>query len=103
MPDTPAPTPEPRPRLDKAARKAERARINRLSRLPFLYDFALQGKAQAVLATLLQGAIAVALALVPLKLATGSWLPRGAALLVLAVAFGTQAVSRYLNARAGRR
>lgn len=93
----------PRPRLDKEARRTERARINRLSRLPFLYDFSLRGRAQAIVAVVVQTAIAIALSLVPLKLLTGESLPPGAALLVLAVAFGLQAVSRYLNAKAGRR
>ena len=87
----------------KAARKAERTRINQLSRLPFLYDFALRGRAQAVVATLLQGALAIVLALVPLKLLSGRWLPAGAVIVVLGVAFALQAGCRYLNARAGRR
>ena len=89
--------------FDRDARRAERARINRLSRLPFLYDFSLQGRAQAVIAVLVQTALAIALALVPLKLLTGQWLPIGAALVVLASAFGLQFLARYLNARAGRR
>ena len=93
----------PAGRLDKAARRAARARIARLSRLPPLYDFSLLGRWQAVLSVLLQGLLAVAIALVPVKLITGSWLPAGAALLVLAAAFGLQGVSRYLNAKAGRR
>jgi hypothetical protein len=54
-------------------------------------------------ATLLQSALAIALALVPLRLATGQWLPRAALLVVVATAFALQALSRYLNARAGRR
>ena len=87
---------------DKAARRAERARINRLSRLPFLYDFAQQGRAQSIAATLLQSALALALVLVPVRLISGRWLPSGAVLLVLAAAFALQALSRYLNARAGR-
>ena len=92
-----------RPAFDKAARRAERARINRLSRLPFLYDLALRGRPQAVFAGLVQIALAIVLTLVPLRLLTGRWLPTAAALLVLAVAFSLQALSRYLNARAGRR
>lgn len=92
-----------RPQLDKQARRAHRARIARLSRLPPLYDFSLGGRAQAVTAVLAQGLLAVLLALVPLRLLTGSWLPRGAAIAVLAVAFALQGLSRYLNARAGRR
>jgi hypothetical protein len=91
-----------RPAYDKAARRAERARINRLSRLPFLYAFAQQGRGAALLATLLQSALAVAIALVPVRLVSGRWLPAGAVLLVLASAFALQALSRYLNARAGR-
>ena len=89
--------------FDRDARRAERARISRLSRLPFLYEFSLQGRAQAVTAVLVQTALAIALALVPLKLLTGQWLPIGAALVVLASAFGLQFLARYLNARAGRR
>ena len=57
-----------RPAGDKAARSAERARTNRLSRLPFLYDFALRGRTQAVLATLPQAALALVLALEGLHL-----------------------------------
>ena len=91
-----------RPSYGKAARKAERARINRLSRLPFLYDFAQHGRAQSILATLLQSALAVAIVLVPVRLLSGRWLPGGAVLLVLASAFALQALSRYLNAKAGR-
>ena len=93
----------PAPRLDKAARRAERARINRLSRLPGLYELAERGTAGVIVAGLLQVSLALALGLVPLRLATGQWLPTGAALVVLAVAFGLQFLARYLNARAGRR
>ena len=89
--------------LDKAARRAERARSTRLSRLPFLYEFALRGTPQVVVATLLQAALAVILALVPIQLLSGQWLPPGAAIVVLAVAFAIQAGCRSLNARAGRR
>ncbi|MCY7365739.1 MAG: hypothetical protein LH469_10600 [Frankiaceae bacterium] len=92
-----------RPAGDKAARDAERARTNRLSRLPFLYDFALRGRTQAVLATLPQAALAVVLALVPIKLLSGQWLPAGAVIAVVGAALALQAGCRYLNARAGRR
>ena len=88
--------------LDKEARRAERARINRLSRLPFLYDFALRGRPQALVATLVQVALAIALTLAGAVLLTGQALPRYVALAALAVAYATQALSRYLNARAGR-
>jgi hypothetical protein len=94
--------PPPGP-LGRDERRAARARAARLSRLPPLYEFSLRGRWQAIVATLVQAALAVALALVPAKLATGSWLPPGAALLVLASAFGLQFLSRYLNAQAGRR
>jgi hypothetical protein len=92
-----------RPRLDREARRAERARINRLSRLPFLYDYAQRGLAQAVVATFVQVALAIALTLGVSYLVTGKPMPTYAALIALAVAYGLQAVSRYLNARAGRR
>lgn len=95
-------TDEAAPRLDKQARRAERARLARLGRLPVLYDFSLRGQAQAVVAVLVQALLAIALALVPLRLLTGQWLPRWAALAVLASALVLQALSRYLNARAGR-
>lgn len=96
------PTPPPQ-RFDKAARKAERARINRLSRLPFLYDFALRGRGQAIASNLLAGALVLLVVLVPTKLISGRWLPLGVGFAVLAVAFSMQAANRYLNAKAGRR
>jgi hypothetical protein len=91
-----------RPLFDKPARRAERARIARLSRLPPLYEFSLQGRAQAITAVLVQVLLAIALGLVPVRLITGEWLPPGAALLVLVAAFALQAISRYLNGKAGR-
>ena len=94
--------PPPGP-LGKDERRAARARAARLSRLPPLYEWSLRGRRQAVVTILVQAVLAVALALVPAKLVTGSWLPPGAALLVLAAAFGLQFLSRYLNAQAGRR
>jgi hypothetical protein len=93
---------EQRPRLDKEGRRAERARIGRLSRLPFLYDFAQRGTAQATLATFVQVAIAIGLTIGVSYLVTGEALPRYVALVALAVAYGLQALARYLNARAGR-
>ena len=99
----PPPPPEPQPAFDKAARQAHRARINRTSRLPFLYDFALRGPRQAFLTGLLQVLLVIGAVLVPAKLITGEWLPLGVGFVVLAVAFALQAVNRYLNAKAGRR
>lgn len=87
----------------KQARKAERGRQARLSRLPFLYDYALRGRREAFSANLAQALLVIALVLVPTKLLTGTWLPFGAALIVLALAYAVQALSRYLNAQAGRR
>ena len=92
-----------RPAYDKQARRAERARINRLSRLPFLYDYGLKGRRQALLATLVQAALAIGLALLIARLVTGRLLPTGVALIALVVAFSLQALARYLNARAGRK
>lgn len=92
-----------RPRLDKQARRAERARIGRLSRLPFLYDFAQKGTAQATLATFLQVSIAIGVTIGVAYVVTGDPLPRYVALFALAVAYGLQALARYLNARTGRR
>lgn len=96
--------PEPvRPRYNREARQAERARLSRLGKLPFLYDFSLQGRGQAIAAVLLQGALAFALGLGFMRLVSGEWLPPYAAIAVLAAALGMQAISRFLNARMGRR
>jgi hypothetical protein len=92
-----------RPRLDREARRAERARIGRLSRLPFLYEFALRGTPQATLATFVQVALAIGLTIGIAFLVTGDPLPRYVALFALAVAYGVQALARYLNAKAGRK
>ena len=92
--------PEP---FSKEHRKAERQRQARLSRLPFLYDFSLQGPRHAMLAVLAQAALVIAIVLVPAKVVTGRWLPTGITLVVLAVAFLVTWLSRYGNARAGRR
>lgn len=91
-----------RPAFDKAARQAERARTTRLSRLPFLHDYALQGRTQQVVATLVQAALVVVPVLGLAKPLTGSWLPTGITFVVLGVAFAVTWLSRYLNARAGR-
>jgi hypothetical protein len=93
---------EPAP-YSKEHRRAERQRIARLSRLPFLYEFSLRGQREALLAVLAQAALVITLALVPAKLLTGRWLPTGITLAVLAVAFLVTWASRYGNARAGRR
>ena len=58
--------------LDREHRRAERARIARLSRLPPLYDFSLRGRWQAAVVIGLQALLAVAVGLVPVKLVTGS-------------------------------
>ena len=92
---------EPAP-YSKEHRRAERRRIARLSRLPFLYEFSLRGSQQATLAVLAQAVLVIALALVPARLVTGSWLPPGVTLVVLAVGFLVTWISRYVNARAGR-
>ena len=92
-----------RPLRDKPARQAERARVNRLSRLPPLYDYALAGRAQALLAGVVQVLLVLVLTLLPARAVTGSWLPPYIGIIVLAVGFALQALSRYLNARAGRR
>ncbi len=89
--------------MDKEGRRAERARIGRLSRLPFLYDFALKGTARATLATLVQVALAIGLTIGGAYLVTGEPLPRYVALFALAAAYGLQGLARYLNAKAGRR
>ncbi len=94
---------EQKPRYDKAARRAERARMYRLSRLPFLYDFALRGSWQVLATGTLQIVLVLVAVLVPAKLLTGDWLPVGVGIAVLAVAFAVQGVNRYVNAKAGRR
>ena len=92
---------DPQP-FSKEHRKAERQRLSRLSRLPFLYDFSLRGPRQALLAVLVQAALVIGIVLVPARLLTGRWLPPGITLVVLAVAFAVTWLSRYLNAKAGR-
>jgi hypothetical protein len=92
-----------RPRLDREARRTERARINRLSRLPFLYEYAQRGLGPAVAATCVQIALAIGLTLGVSYLVTGELMPKYVALVALAVAYALQALARYLNARAGRR
>ena len=92
---------EPAP-FSKEHRRAERQRQARLSRLPFLYDFSLRVQLETVFAVLVQAALVIGVVLVPAKLVTGSWLPTGITLVVLAVAFLITWLSRYLNARAGR-
>ena len=92
---------EPQP-FSKEHRKAERQRLARLSRLPFLYEFSLRGQRQTLLAVLAQAALVIGIVLIPAKLLTDRWLPPGITLVVLAVAFLVTWLSRYLNARAGR-
>ena len=89
--------------MDKQARREERTRIKRLSRLPFLYDFAQRGGAQAAVATLVQVSLALALAIGASYLVTGEPLPRYVALVALGVAYALIGLARYLNAKAGRR
>ena len=86
----------------KAARRAERARSSRLGRLPFLYAFALRGTWQVWVVTVVQAVLVLTLTLGPVKLLSGSWLPPGAVIIVLAGAFGLQALNRHLNGKAGR-
>ena len=93
---------EPEP-FSREHRQAERQRQTRLSRLPFLYDYALRGSREAVLATLVQAALVLGVVLVPATVRTGRWLPGGITFVVLAAALGTTWLCRYLNARAGRR
>lgn len=88
---------------DREARRTARVKAARLSRLPFLYDFALKGRGPAAVVLLLQGALALLLGLGATRLVTGHWLARGSALAVLGAAVLLQLVSRYANARAGRR
>ncbi len=95
--------PQPPEPLSREHRRAERARIVALSKLPFLYDFALRGRSQAIVAVLLQSALAIALGLVLARVVSGEWLPGWVLFLVLAVSIALQAAARYLNAQAGRR
>lgn len=88
--------------FSRDARRAERARIARLSRLPFLYDFSQRSPRAAAAAVLLQVLLVVAVTLGVAKLLTGEFLLPFVAFAVLVVAFSVQAVSRYLNAKAGR-
>ena len=92
-----------RPTYDREARRTERERLVRLSKLPVLYEFALRGRWQSAAAAFVQILLAVALTLLVARLLTGELLPRWVAFAALGVSFALQALARYLNARAGRR
>ena len=89
---------------DKEWRRAERRRIARLNRLPDPFrSWADRSRAHAAAVGLLQGLVAIAISLAVLRLVTGVWLPTYAAVVVLAVAVGLQAVCRSVNRRADER
>lgn len=87
----------------KEHRRAERARIARLNRLPGPFQaYADRGRGQVLLVHLLQAAIVVGVALLVCRLATGEWLPRYVAVVALGVSVLLTALNRSANSRAVR-
>jgi hypothetical protein len=91
-------------RFSKEHRRAERARVTRLGRLPGPFmAFADRGRPQAAVVWLLQWTLLVAVGLTLCRLVTGDWLPRFAGVVVLALAIGLQSLNRSINLRAEKR
>ncbi len=88
-------------RFSQEHRKAQRARVTRLGRLPGPFQsFGNRSRARAALVWLLQGLLVLAVALPVLRLTTGQWLPRYAGIVVLALALVVQSACRRVNLRA---
>lgn len=98
---SPVPPPE---RFSKEHRRAERARVTRLGRLPgpFL-SFGDRSRSHAALVWVLQWTLLLVVGLGALKVLTGQWLPRYASIVVLALALGLQSLNRAVNLRAQKR
>lgn len=91
-------------RFGKEHRRAERARIMRLSRLPGPFQtFAARGRGSAALVTVFEWTLCIVVALAALRLLTGSWLPRYASVVVVALVVALQSINRSVNVRAERR
>ena len=100
MPE-PAAQPE---RFSKEHRRAERARVTRLGRLPGPFmAFGDRSRGHAVLVWLLQWTLLVAVGLSLCRLVTGDWLPSYAGVVVLALAIALQSLNRSINLRAEKR
>ncbi len=98
---SPAPPPE---RFSREHRRAERARVTRLGRLPgpFL-AFGDRSRGHAALVWVLQWTLLLVVGLGALKLLTGQWLPRYASIVILALAIALQSLNRSINLRAENR
>jgi hypothetical protein len=89
---------------DPQWRRAERRRIARLNRLPDPFrSWGDRSRAHAFAVAALQIALVVVLGMVLMRLTSGAWLPRYAAVVVLGLAVGSQAVCRSINRRADAR
>ena len=100
----PAGTGAERPLHDPEWRRAERRRIARLTRLPDPFrTWGDRSRAHAAAVVLLQMVLVVVLTVGLLRLTTGTWLPRYAAVVALAVAVAVQALCRSINRRADAR
>ena len=100
MPE-PAAQPE---RFSKEHRRAERARVTRLGRLPGPFmAFGDRSRGHAVLVWLLQFSLVIGVGLGLCRLVTGDWLPAYAGVVVLALAIGLQSLNRSANLRAEKR
>ena len=101
MAEPAAPRPE---RFSREHRRAERARVTRLGRLPGPFmTFADRGRPQAALVWLLQWTLLIVVGLGLCRLVTGDWLPTYAGVVVLALAIGLQSLNRSINLRAEKR
>ena len=88
-------------RFSREHRRAERARVTRLGRLPGPFmAFGDRGRPQAALVWLLQWGLVLLVGLGGCRLVTGQWLPRYAAVVVLVCAVGLQALCRRVNVAA---
>ncbi len=97
------PAPQPA-RFSKEHRRAERARLTRLGRLPGPFmAFGDRSRGHAALVWALQWTLLLVVGLGALKLLTGQWLPRYASIVVLTLALALQSLNRSINLRAEKR
>jgi hypothetical protein len=93
-----------RPLHDPQWRRAERRRIARQTRLPDPFrSWGDRSRAHAAAVVVAQMVLVVVLTLTLMRVTTGTWLPRYAAVAALAVALVVQAVCRRINQRADAR
>ena len=90
--------PEP---WSKEHRRAERARIARLNRLPGPFQgYADRGRRQVLAVNVLQAVLVIGATLVGCRVVTGDWFPRYVAVVALGLSVLVTAVNRSVNSRA---